>query len=385
MPAARAAAVAAVLILADAAAACTFCDGSLRSRQTLRLHHAGAKVVLAGQLRNPKFDTATNGGTTDFVVTAVLKDHPARANRAVLTLPKYLPVVGDTPPDYLIFCDVANGALDATYGLSAPAAVVEYVKAAHAADDPDPAKRLGFFFRHLDHANPTISADAFLEFARAADGDILKAAAGFDRAKVRRLIADPATPADRLGVFAFLLGVCGTADDAAFLAAMLTPNPPADRASAAFGGLLAGYILLKPADGWAFAARVLADERRGYAERLSTISTVRFFQATRPAESKAAVLRCCAALVPCGDLADQAVEDLRRWGYWELTADVLAQFGKATHSAPIVRRSIVRYAITCPTDEARRFVAALRQTDPRLVGDVEDQIRRFEQVPAPKN
>ena len=49
-------------------------------------------------------------------------------------------------------------------------------------------------------------------------------------------------------------------------------------------------------------------------------------------------------------LADQAIEDLRRWGYWDLTTDVLAQYSKPTHAAPIVRRSIVRYALR-PGDE----------------------------------
>jgi hypothetical protein len=384
-PTRAAALAAAVLALAGPAAACTFCDGGLRSRQTLRLHHAAAKVVVAGQLRNPRFDAAADAGTTDLHVGAVLKDHPARGNRPVLTLPKYLPVVGNTPPDYLLYCDVANGALDPVYGLPAPAAVVEYARAAAAATDPDPVKQLGFFFRHLDHPHPAVAADAFLEFARASDADILKAAPTFDRAKLRRLIADPATPAERLGVLSFLLGACGTADDAAFLAAMLTPSPPPERASAAFGGLLAGYILLKPQEGWAFAAAVLADEKRGYADRLSTVNTVRFFQATRAAESRPHVLRCCAALLPCGDLADQAVEDLRRWGYWDLTAAVLGQFGRPTHSAPIVRRAIVRYALSCPADEARRFVAAARQTDPRLVADVEEMVRRFDRVPVPKN
>jgi hypothetical protein len=280
---------------------------------------------------------------------------------------------------------VVNGALDPTYGLSAPAAVVEYARAAAAATDPDPAKQLGFYFRHLDHGQPAVAADAFLEFAKAADADILKAAPAFDRAKLRTLIAAPSTPTERLGVFSFLLGSCGTSDDAAFLAALLTANPPTDRTSAAFGGLLAGYILLKPQDGWAFAATVLADERRGYADRLSAVNTVRFFQATRTAESKPHVLRCCAALLPCGDLADQAVEDLRRWGYWELTADVLAQFPKPTHAAPIARRAIVRYALTCPADETRRFITTLRQTDPRLVADVEEMLRRFDRVPVPKN
>jgi len=386
MLAPRAAALAMLLIAAQPAAACTFCDGGFRGRQTLRLHHAGAKVVLVGQLRNPRVDAnAPGGGTTEFHVTTVLKDDPARGGRAVLTLPKYLPVIGDTPPDYLIYCDVVNGALDPSYGLPAPAAVVEYARAAAAATDADPAKQLGFFFRHLDHARPEVAADAFHEFARAADADILKAAPAFDRAKLRALIAAPATPPERLGVFSFLLGSCGTADDAAFLAAMLTPSPPSDRAAAAFGGLLAGYILLKPQEGWALAATVLADERRGYADRLSAVNTVRFFQATRGAESKPHVLRCCAALLPCGDLADQAIEDLRRWGYWDLTADVLAQYPKPTHAAPIVRRAIVRYALTCPADDARRFVAALRQTDPGLVANVEEMLRRFDRVPVPKN
>ena len=384
MTALRAAALAALLLAADRAAACTFCDGGFRGRQTLRLHHSGAKVVIAGQLKNPR-PNADDGGTTEFHITAVLKDHPARGNQAAVTIPKYLPVIGNTPPDYLLYCDVVNGSLDPVYGIPAPAAVVEYAREAAAATDPDPAKQLGFFFRHLDHPQPEVAADAFLEFAKAADADILKAAATFDRAKLRRLIADPATPVERLGVFSFLLGACGTADDAAFLAAMLTPNPTTDRASAAFGGLLAGYVLLTPREGWAFTATVLADERRGYADRLSAVNTVRFFQATRAAESRPHVLRCCAALLPCGDLADQAVEDLRRWGYWDLTADVLAQFGKPTHAAPIVRRAIVRYALTCPADEAKRFVAALRQTDPRLVADVEEMLRRFDRVPAPKS
>lgn len=380
----RAAALTALLLLSPPAHACTFCAGSLRTKQTLRLHYAQAKVVLHGQLKNPRFDAATDGGTTDLHVGAVLKDAAARKGRAVLTVQQYLPVVGDTPPDYLMFCDVINGNLDASYGLSAPPAVVEYLKSAAQLDDLDPVKKLGFFFKHLDSADPTVAADAFHEFARASDGEILKASGQFDPAKVRKLIADPNTPVDRLGVFAFLLGVSGKETDAAFLAAMLKAQPLSDRASAAFGGLLAGYILLAPKDGWAFTTTVLADGKRGYAERLSAVATVRFFQATRPTDCKPQVVACCAALLPHGDLADQAIEDLRRWGYWELTADVLSQYAKPTHAAPIVRRAIVRYALTCPRDEAKKFVSALRQTDPKLVNDVEEMLSRFAPVTPPK-
>ncbi|MDB5308656.1 MAG: hypothetical protein JWO38_2858 [Gemmataceae bacterium] len=371
-------ALAAVLLVASGpASACTFCTGALRSQQTLRVRCAQAKLIAHGVLKNPRFDPKTDDGFTDFHVGTVLKDDPARGGRNVITIPRYLPVVGNASPDYLLVCDVVDGKLNPTYGISGGAAVVEYVKAAATLDEADPAKKLGYFFPHLDSADPRIAEDAFLEFARASDTEILKAAGRLDPAKVRKLIADPNTPAERLGVFAFVLGACGKPADAEFLAALVKQTPLPDRTVSAFGGLLTGYILLAPKDGWAFTAAVLADDKRGYAERFSVIGTVRFFQATRPAECRADVLVCCAALLPHGDLADQAVEDLRRWGYWDLTADVLAQFAKPTHAAPIVRRSIMRYALTCPTADAKAFVAAVRQSDPKLVRDVEDMLARF--------
>lgn len=372
--------LAVLLALAPPAPACTFCGESVRARQTLRMHHAASAVVLHGRLKNPRFDPKTDAGFTDFHVGTVLKDDAARGGRAVLTVPRYLPVIGDTPPDYLFFGTAANGALDLSFGVPASAAVVEYLKAAAALDDRDPAKKLAFFFTHLDAADAAIATDAFVEFARAPDADILKAAGRFDAAKLRRLIADPNTPTDRLGVFAFLLGSCGGPADAAFLAGLL--RAPSERTSAAFGGLLAGYILLAPTDGWALAAAALGDEKRSFSERLAAVGTVRFFQATRPAESRAEVLRCCAVLLPHADLADQAIEDLRRWGWWDLTADVLAQFGKPTHAAPFVRRCIVRYALTCPKPEAKAFVDTVRTSDPKLVKTVEDELALYN-PPAP--
>jgi hypothetical protein len=373
-----------IILVSSPVVACTFCDGSLRSKQTLRLHFAQAKAVLHGQLKNPRFDQKTDDGFTDLHVTSVMKDDPARGNQAVVVIRSYLPVIGNTPADYLLFCGVANGKLDPTFGIPATPAVVEYLKAAAKLDDTDPAAKLGFFFKYLDSADATIAADAFFEFARTADGDIIKAAKQLDASKVRKLIADPNTPIERLGVFAFLLGVSGGAADATFLARMLNENPLSERSASAFGGLLAGYILLAPKDGWTFATGVLADAKRPYSVRLSAIGTVRFLQATRGNECKAEVLKCCAALLTHGDLADQAIEDLRRWGYWDLTTDVLAQFAKPTHAAPIVRRCIVRYALCAPGEEAKRFVTAVRQADPKLVRAVEEMLELFTPIHPPK-
>jgi hypothetical protein len=367
-------------VLASPALACTFCAGELRSKQTLRMHYAAAKAVLHGQLKNPRFDPKTDEGFTDLHVVAALKDDPARGGQGAITLRTYLPVIGNTPTDYLVFCGVANGKLDPTFGVSATAVLVEYLKTAAKLDTADAPTRLGFFFKQLESTDTNVAADAFFELAQASDADIMKAAKQFDAAKLRKLIASPDTPAERLGVFAFLLGVSGGATDAAFLAGLLK-DAESERKSSAFGGLLAGYIMLAPKEGWALAASTLGDAKQSYSLRLSTIITVRFFQATRGNECKPEVLKCCAALLPHGDLADQAIEDLRRWGYWDLTADVLAQFPKPTHAAPIVRRCIVRYALCCPDGNAKKFVVALRQSDPKLVKHVEDMLELFAPVP----
>ena len=97
---------------------------------------------------------------------------------------------------------------------------------------------------------------------------------------------------------------------------------------------------------------MLADAKRPYSVRLSAIGTVRFLQATRGDECKAEVLKCCAALLPHGDLADQAIEDLRRWGYWDLTTDVLAQFAsrRTPRRSSAARSSAMLSA--APGDEA---------------------------------
>ncbi|MDY3551819.1 hypothetical protein R5W24_000899 [Gemmata sp. JC717] len=362
------------------APACTFCGDNVRAKPTLRMQYAQASAVLHGKLANPRFDPKTDEGFTDLHVGTALKDAPARGNQNVLTLRGYLPVVGDTPSEYLVFCTAKDGKLEVTAGLAAPAAVVAYLTGAAKLAENDPTARLAYYFPHLSSPDATVAADAFVEFARAADADIARAAKHFSPEALRKLIGDEKTPTERLGVFAFLLGVSGGPADAAFLEKLLKQQPLSARARESFGGLLAGYVLLDPKGGWALAQSVLADTERPYSVRLSSLGAVRFFQAARGAECKAEVLKCCAALLPDGDFADQAIEDLRRWGWWDLSPEVFAQFAKPTHAAPIVRRGIVRYALSCPNDDAKKFVAAVRQSDPKLVAAVEEMLKLYDPV-----
>jgi hypothetical protein len=306
----------------------------------------------------------------------VLKPDPAIGDRAVVVLPRYLPVIGDTPAGFLVFCSTAGGKPDPLHGVPATEAVTEYLLGAAKLDDKDAVARLGYFFKHLDSADPTVAADAFLEFARASDADIVKARSVLDPAKVRKLFASPATPTERLGVFALLLGLCGEKADADMLTGLVNKQPAPERVRENLGGLLAALTLLDEARGWAAVEAVLADPKRPFDQRLAAIGTVQFFQATRPA-AKPQVLRCYRTLLAKGDLADMAADDLRRWEWWDLTPVVLKHFDAPTHVAPVVRRGIVRYALQCPAEEAKRFIAAVRQKDPELVVKVEESLKYY--------
>src|SRR5262249_1321117 len=146
----------------------------------------------------------------------------------------------------------------------------------------------------------------------------------FAAEKLRRLILDPKTAPERLGLYAFLLGACGTDRDADLLRAML--DKPTERTAKAIDGILCGYIQLRPREGWALAIAVLGDPRRPFADRFAVLRTLRFYHGYTPAETRRPVLQGLQALLPQGDTADMAIEDLRRWQMWDLTATVLAQF-----------------------------------------------------------
>jgi hypothetical protein len=251
--------------------------------------------------------------------------------------------------------------------------VVAYLKGALALDMKDRVKALPYFFDYLDHREPEIAADAFLEFAKSTNNEVGQVGARLSADKLRRLVQDPQTPTERLGLYAFLLGACGGAADAALLHGLVLN--PTDRSRGALGGLLSGYIELRPNDGWVLAMKLLRDEQRPFTERLAVLGTLRFYHGWKPERSRRDVLRGLEVLLAQGDIADLAVEDLRRWQYWDLTPQVLALHDRKSHDAPIMRRTIVRYALSCPRDEAARFVTEVRKQDPEMVKDVEESLQ----------
>ena len=357
------------------APACSLC-GSLVTRQTLRQEMEPAKVILYGTLANPRFDnspgTPPGAGMTDFHIVRVLRTDPALGDRKALVIPQYLPVVdAKDPPKFVVFCKFADGKIQPSSGRAVKSdALLKYLDGALALQGKDRMQALLYFFPYLDDPDETIAADAFLEFARSSDQEVAQIAPRLPADRLRRLLQDPKTPSERISLYAFLLGTAGTERDADLLRDMILR--PTDRTAPALDGLLSGYIHRKPREGWDLVVSILGDSKRPFSQRFAAARTLRFFHNCKPVEARPQVLRGLTVMLADGEVADLAVEDLRRWKIWDLTAKVLAQYGRPTHDTPIVRRTIIRYALCCPQPEARQFVADLRRRDPELVRELEE-------------
>lgn len=352
--------------------ACVFCSG-ISATPTLRQEANAASMVLYGTLNNARLTRAGGQGETDFNIEVVLKHHPVLNDRTKLTLPRYVPVNAKTPPKFLIFCDVVNDTIDPYRGSPFKPAVVDYLRDAMRLDERDSVKLLRFFFEYLDSNDPEIAADAFREFAKAPDQDIAKAAPHLNAAKIRSLLQNPKTPEEWLGVLGYMLGVVGNQEDAKILWKLANDSAFSRRSEVS--GVLAGIISMQPTAGWQYIQTALADSKRNLNQRLPMLSTLRFFQMCKPAEHREQIIAAAKAAFIQGDLADLIAEDLRRWGWWELTNIILAHYGRPTHAAPLTARAILRYAVACPDPLASRFVAERAKIEPEAIQDARELLQ----------
>lgn len=370
--------VLALILFASPALACTLCGVNIQATPTLRKTLGQSKLVLYGTLKNPKLNAATNTGTVDLDIESVLKNDPFVTGKKIVTLNRYVPVDPKNPPRYLVFCDVDNGKLDPYRGIELKSnAAVDYLRGAAVLNPKDQTAALLFFFRYIDHADAEVANDAFLEFAKADDREVGEVAKQLDPEKIRKLLNDPQTPPARIGLYSFLLGACGGDKEAALLRSML--DKPSDKAREAIDGVLAGYIQLRPREGWQLASDMLQDTKeRSIIDRTRVLHTLRFHHGWKPKDSKPEVLAGMKAALGT-DLADLALEDLRKWEWWDETTRILSLYGKKGYEAPLMKRAIVRYALSCPRPDAAEFVKERRGKEPDLVKDVEENLK-FEKI-----
>ena len=369
--------------------ACPFCNGQ---GETLISDSALADMILFGTLKNaiPAKGGDDFDGTTELVIDIVVRDHAVRGGKNVLIIPRYIPDVGAGKYKFLVFCTTFKGKLDPYKGLAvkADSDIAKYLKGALDLQKASIDKRLRFAFDYLDNADVEVSNDAYKEFSNADYKDYAAIARDLPADRIAKWLTDKDTPNFRFGLYGSMLGHCGKAEHAELLRAMVAD--PEKRAGSGVDGILAGYIMLKPKEGWDYTRAVLGDPKADFMFRYAALRTVRFFHDTKTDILKREeMVEGIAQMIAQKDIADLAIEDLRKWNRVEMTERVLALkekrvfglFRQPAYEVPIVRRAMLRFAIAAKGNEAAAaYVNEQRKRNPAAVKDAEE-ILRLEQEP----
>ena len=369
----------AVLILAPAPGrACPFCT---MQGQTLTSDVGQAQLALIGTFTNAKMGEKYGEGTTDLVIEAVVKKHDILRDRKTLTLARYVPV-DDKKSKYLVLCDVYQGRINLyrVVMVRSDCDLAGYLAGALKVKDGKPGERLAYFFKYLDNPEMEISNDAYREFANAPYKDYRDMARDLPADRLAGWLRDAKTPSYRVGLYASMLGHCGKEEHARLLRSLLDSS--SQKAVMGLDGVLAGYTLLKPAEGAAYVRGLLKDPAREFSQRYAALRAVRFFWDSRPdVIEKKDLIAAVSLLLEQNDMADLAIEDLRKWGRWELIDRILPLYNIKGFDIPIIRRAILHYALCCkgsdghPSAPAAAFVNELRKTDPQMVSDSEELLK----------
>jgi hypothetical protein len=306
-----------------------------------------------------------------FLVREVLKGQVALGEARVIEL-HYAIRVPSRADKVIVFCNDVKGKITPSRCLEVTSPdVLDYVKGLVALPDGSSARGAAHFVRYLGHASATLADDAYRGLCGIDYKHLRESAKAAPAGVLARLITDPNGWYGRNDLYALLLGHCGGPEHVKSLRKLAADDAGLGRS---VKGALEGCTLLRPAAGMAALKQILHDPTRTLTTRYSALYALDFFMTERPDVVPQADL--VAALGPALgqlDLADVAVDYVRKWRRWELAKRILLLWGK-TDEAPSLRRTIIQFALASPHPDAAAFVQRIRREAPDELTDAEEGI-----------
>jgi hypothetical protein len=351
--------------------------GYIGKPTTIREDANQAAFIVHVRLQNPQGNELN--GSTELVILSVVKDHPILKDVKVLRIPRYLPIKdAKKPPEFLMFADVFMGQPDFFRGIEGGPELARYVGGVWNAGRKGRDCVLAHCGSYLGNTNADVAVDVFRELSQAPAAEVARAARNFDPVLLRRLLRDDRTPRPYQSLLGLLLGLCGEADDAALLRECIARNEKAG--SQAIEGFLTGIVLLAPKDGWPLLRARLADPSSDFPVRYCAVRAARTLLEQSPQTARKDVINAVAVLLRQNDIADIAIEDLRKWRAWEMTDRVL-QVHDLQDAPPIVRRAVLRFALQSPRAGAKAYVERIRTANPEMVAEMAELLQLETPVP----
>jgi hypothetical protein len=175
-------------------------------------------------------------------------------------------------------------------------------------------------------------------------------------------------------LYAYLLGGCGGAGDIDFLMGILRDQ--GRRSAAAYDGAMIALLRLQPERTWPVVYGLLENQDTSLQLRLACFRSLKamLLIAESPTDREK-IYKAYRVAWQQGELADLSVEELRRTSKWEWTDEILVRYGTKGYEAPVVKRAILRYALTAPqTPTLQKFLDQRKQSEPMVLEEVRESL-----------
>lgn len=360
-------AVALLLGVASPARACPFCTAV---RPSWSQQREAADVFAIGAL---------TGNVAVADTARVLRAIRGEASSEVVTLAEAVPV------EYPGRLALLFGRRTAADGRIAWSAVhVSEACLPYAVQAPDvraaTLERLGWFAKYLEHPEPLLAEDAYLEFGHAPYDAVAALADRLPYDKLRQWLVDAEIPADRKGLYGLLLGLAR--DDAARAAnvALLRGQilAPACDFRSGFDGVLGGYLVAggRPALEL-LSQRYLLAPAAAEGDVRHALTALRFYHEFGREISQPEIAAAAALLLARPSVATTVIVDLARWNHWLPLERVTQLYAAADYPQPATRRAVVGYLMTAPPELGQPQLESLRVRDPAGVADGEAALQNI--------
>ena len=234
-------------------------------------------------------------------------------------------------------------------------------------------ERLAFFQDHLEDEDDSLARDAYDEFAIAPYADVKGLKERMDPAKLLGWIENPKVPANRRRLYATMLGVCGSKDDAARIGKILSGeglSPEQTEARSGLDALIACYVALEGPAALDLVDRLFLERKNRdvpFTETYAAVMALRFLGEESDLVPRDRVLASLRLLLAEPKLADLVIADLARWQDWSVIDRLVTLFKEAKADNIFVREPIVNYLRACTLPAAAAAVTELETIDPEAV------------------
>ena len=233
--------------------------------------------------------------------------------------------------------------------------------------------RLAFFQDYLEDTDAILARDAYDEFAVAPYDDVRGLKDRMNATTLLGWIQDPDVQANRRRLYATMLGVCGTAEDATAIATILQDhsgdaiNPDV---RTGLDALIACYVTLLGGEGLDLVDQLFlkrGDRDVPFTETYAAVMALRFLGEESEIVPRERVLASLRLLLAEPKLADLVIADLARWQDWSVVDTLTTLFAEAGTDNIFVREPVVNYLRACPLPEAEAALARCEEIDPEAV------------------